>query len=244
MSLPERAELIKEGPHWLMRLHPTTKADDLIGGNRDARQLLQDCQIHYARWEFPELPRARTQFDVGEGWVSPAYDPYTADSYCRLHMSGQFVYMRTPIEISNEGWQEELISRAEDCIVFGRERFEAADSPQFLDIEQILRQIIFWYLFSSRLAIKLDPHLTMKVSIELRQIQRTALMAPKNRLWHDYFETACESIKYEFASTGDALGGTIEQNSLKAIQFFMEHFGWLDSSETIFVNEIRTYLSH
>lgn len=161
--------------------------------------------------------------------------------YWRFYQSGQFLHLFSVREATELEWRKKMESAMRSHLSY-MDGVELDKIPGFISIINFNYQVTEIYEFAARLCEAQIYTGEVNIKIELKGIKGFVLAAPCERTWYSYYAANEDALFLSKDYETDVLIATSRDESLKAIVWFFERFGWLSPSFDVIRNDQENFL--
>lgn len=242
MEQPALPVPVREHPYWRVLLRPTPYDDSRLPTLAKCWEVVEQNRVQLRGWDYPHVSRREEERGRGTNWVASWSDFGERYEYWRLYQSGQFVHLFSVREATEPRWRERLQADARSHLGHMK-HVDWNTAPGFINITNFIYSMTEILEFAARLAQRGVYTGSVELTIELHGIKGFALMADWNRAWHSYYATQEDSLKRKVSLQTDQLVADSASQSLEAILWFFERFGWDDAPVAVLKHDQEGFLS-
>jgi hypothetical protein len=232
---------VLNAPHWRVNFRPNLYNDELIASLGKCYEIIERTKLSLRGWDYPHLSRRDTQRGQGANWVSSWSDFMGHNEYWRLYQSGQFLHLFSVREAAEPEWRKKMESEMRSHLSY-MDEVEWDKIPGFISIINFNYQITEIYEFAARLCEAQIYTGKVNISIEIKGIKDFVLAAPWERSWHSYYAATEDFLSLSKDYESDRLVATGRDESVTAIIWFFERFGWLSPSTDVIRHDQENFL--
>lgn len=228
-------------PHWRVNFRPKVYANDLIPSLGKCFDIVEKNKLSLRGWDYPHLSRHDTQRGQGSNWIASWSDFWGHNEYWRFYQSGQFLHLFAVREASEPEWRKKIECDMSSHLSY-LEDVNLSEIPGFISIINFNYQVTEIFEFATRLCGAQIYSRSLNITIELKGIKGFVLAAPWERVWPGYYASNEEILSLSNDYESDVLIANSRDESLKAIIWFFERFGWLSSSKDVIGHDQENFL--
>lgn len=225
-ELPKLPVPVLSLPRWRVNFRPQVFRPNRIPSLPKALEILEKTSVRLRGWDFPHISKQESCIGYGNDWVASWSDFMGHVEYWRFYQSSQFLYFGSVREVTETEWH----TRIRQTMKSHLDRFRSVDLekvPGFFSIVNFVYTVTEVFEFAARLCqaqVYEDP---ITIRISLHGIKGFLLAAEWNRVWHSVYAATEEELCREVTVTPADLVAASANESLSAVTWFFEHFGWL-----------------
>jgi len=228
-------------PHWRVNFRPEVYNDELIQSLGECFETVEKTKLSLRGWDYPHLSKRDAERGQGMNWIASWVDFMGHKEYWRFYQSGQFLHLFSVREAAEPKWREEIESDMRSHLSY-MDAVEWDKVPGFISIINFNYQITEIYEFAARLSEAQIYTGGVNIKIELKGINGFVLAAPWERAWHSYYAANEDDLSLSKDYESDVLIATSRDESIKAVVWFFERFGWLSPSLDVIRHDQENFL--
>lgn len=225
---------VLEQPHWRVNFRPDEYDPELIPSPSECFRLVEQTSVRFRGWPYPYLSYQSDERRVRANGVASWTDSEYATEYWRLYQSGQFLHLFTFSENNPRHQPQQRLLRR----IYGQQ------TPGYVDFLGLLYTVTEIFEFATRLCLQELYRGSLKITIELKDIEGFRLWVPEPARQEPYEWVSHEpelGKSWSFPSAELIANGA--DYALDATIWFYERFGWEDPSKDALRRDQREFLS-
>lgn len=229
---------VLQTPHWCVNLRPEYYEPELIPTLSKCSSLIEQNRVKLGEWSYPYENYESVQ---GSNWIASSTDFFGRKEYWRFYQSSQFVHLFSIIEVTKPGYRNNLQKQSSQLLSY--KKINPSSVPGFIIITNFVYTVTEIFEFAARLCTNGIYRGKINITISLNKIKGFILTKeekfPELRCLYQANENI---LNYSLPVASDALVANSPEQSLKAIVWFFERFGWLDPPVEAFKKDQRILL--
>ena len=232
---------VLKGPHWRVNFRPDEYKRELIPSLKNCFEIIEKNKLSLRGWDYPHLSNFSNERGVGNNWVASWSHFMGHLEYWRFYQSGQFLHLFSVREATTPEWRQKLQAQIKAHLSFMKE-INWDNVPGFISILNLIYTVTEVFEFAARLCQAQVYNGILNIDIRIKDIKGFVLSIEWDRVWHDYCSAAENEIGHSWSFQSDFLVADSANQSLSAIYWFFERFGWLSHSVNVFRQDQENFL--
>jgi hypothetical protein len=205
--------------------------------------IIEKTKVRLRGWDYPHLSRRREELETGQDYVASCSDFMGHLEYWRFYQSGQFLHLFSVREQSEPEFRQHLEALTRSHLGWGDMKdFDWSNVPGFISITNFLYTVTEVFEFAARLCTKGIFEKKAILRIELQKVKGFVLTTEWNRAWYNYYAADQDQIARRWELPADILVSQSAEQSLAAVIWFFERFGWRDPSIEVLRQDQENFL--
>ena len=222
---------VLEQPHWRVNFRPDYYDPKLIPNLAECFRLVEQTSVRFRGWPYPYLSNRPEERGVREKGVEAWTDNEYATEYWRLYQSGQFLHLFTFEENTPH-------YRRQQCAA--RRLHDGSEVRGFVYFPSFLYTVTEIFEFATRLCLKKLYRGSLKITVELKDIERFRLWSPDPARSGPYEWVCHESdLSRSWSFPSAELIANSADYALNATIWFYERFGLYEPDAGLLKGDLR-----
>ncbi len=217
---------VTEYPFWRVVYRPENYAPDLIPNLTECARLVEKTRVRLRGWDFPHLSNQATERSQGSNWIGSWANFMGEIEYWQLFQSGQFIHLAALREATERQWRAKLQAETASHLRHVT-NVDWNAVPGFVSLVNLVYTITEVFEFAARICQAGVYRGKLDITIELNGIKGYVLTTEMNRMWRQYCIANENRLDKTWRVSSDELVSGSAEQSLKAIAWLCECFGWL-----------------
>ena len=233
---------VLETPHWRVNFRPNLYNEELIKSLGECFGIIEKTKLSLGGWDYPFLGLDQTEKGQGSNWVASWVDFGGNREYWRFYRSGQFIHLFSINEAISPRWSKKIKTDMQSKLYY-MDRVNWDEIPGFILVASIINKITEIYEFVARLCEKQIYTGKLNIRIELKGIKGFVLAPLSDRHWRGFYKADEGKLSIANEYESDHLMANCRDESLKAIVWFFERFGWFSPPIDVIRHDQENFLA-
>jgi hypothetical protein len=204
--------------------------------------MIRQTKVSLRGWDYPHLSNRTEERGFGPDWVAAWSDFWGHLEYWRFYQSGQFLHLFGVREKVEAQWHQKLKAVTRSHLSHSQ-NIDWDSVPGFIDTTNLLYCVTEIFEFATRLSQKGVYDSGLTISIAIKGIRNFVLTTDWDRGWFHYYAAHEDVLGHSWTVTAEELVADSASYSLKAVEWFLERFGWLDPAMGVLRRDQQAFLS-
>lgn len=221
-------------PHWRVNFRPLHYNEELIPSISECLNIVRKSKLSLRGWDYPHISR-EDQLGYGNNSIDSWVDFSGHIEYWRFYQSGQYIHLFAVKEEANLGFKEHVKSNLISM--------DWTKIPGFISILNFIYSMTEIFEFAARLCERSVYEGSLTIDIQLRGIKGFILLYTDwDREVDNLYQTGSDILGHAWSVDTDVLIADSSNQSLNAISWFFERFGWLSQPREVFKKDQENLL--
>lgn len=225
---------ISDYPFWRVNFIPLDYEEELIPSLKECLEIVRKTKLSLRGWDYPHIS-TENQLIYGNNWMASWEDFLGHKAYWRFYQSGQFIHLFAVKEEADIRYKEHIRSQ-----MF---RMDWTKIPGFISILNFIYTMTEIFEFAARLCEKSVYKGSITINIRIQGIKGFILLSTDwDREIDNIYQASSDILKHAWSIDTDVLIADSLNQSLNAISWFLERFGWLSQPLMAFKKDQEKFL--